>query len=132
MPSNPFEEMLNQINGNYAQMTSQYNALIVETKIMFVLSLLTLPLVFFIIITFIEYKKRLRTLERETVKKMRAKIPDYNKITPVQRKAQEDLWISEIDVNEVYGKLIMASVPRGLKWASTILVSEVIIRLLAF
>lgn len=129
---NSFEQMLSQIDGNYSQMMNQYSALLVETKMMFILTLLILPLVSFILMSFIEYKKRVTLLQRETVKKMRAKYPDYNKLAPVQRKAQEDLWINEIDVNDIYGKLIMASVPRGLKWGGAILVLEVIIRLLAF
>jgi len=69
-------------------------------------------------------------LQRDTIKKFRSKITDYSKIAPVQRKAQEDIWISEIDVNDIYGKLVIASLPRGLKWAGSILVIEVIIRLL--
>ncbi len=130
MPTNPLDQMLNQAMGESAKMMSQYNTVLIETKMMFMLSLLTLPVIFFLLISFIEYKKRLTLLQRDTVKKMRGKIPDYNKIAPVQRKAQEDLWIREIDVNDIYGKVIIASLPRGLKWAGSILVIEVIIRLL--
>jgi len=116
--------------GESAKMMSQYNTVLIETKMMFMVTLMILPMVFFLVVSFIEYKKRLALLQRETVKKLRGKIPDYNKIAPVQRKAQEDLWINEIDVNDIYGKLIIASLPRGLKWAGSILVIEVIIRLL--
>jgi len=140
MPTNPLnqmeqqmnqmDQMFNQAMGESAKMMGQYNTALIETKMMFMVTLMMLPMVFFLVVSFIEYKKRLALLQRETVKKLRGKIPDYNKIAPVQRKAQEDIWISEMDVNDIYGKLIIASLPRGLKWAGSILVIEVIIRLL--
>ena len=140
MPTNPLnqmeqqmnqmDQMFNQAMGESAKMMGQYNTALIETKMMFMVTLMMLPMVFFLVVSFIEYKKRLALLQRETVKKLRSKIPDYNKIAPVQRKAQEDIWISEMDVNDIYGKLIIASLPRGLKWAGSILVIEVIIRLL--
>jgi len=143
MPTNPLDkmnqlsqmeqqmnQMFSQAMGESTKMMSQYNTVLIETKMMFMVTLMMLPMVFFLVVSFIEYKKRLALLQRETVKKLRGKIPDYNKIAPVQRKAQEDLWINEIDVNDIYGKLIIASLPRGLKWAGSILVIEVIIRLL--
>jgi ABC-type spermidine/putrescine transport system permease subunit I len=137
MPANPLEQqmtqmdqMINQAMGESAKMMSQYNTVLIETKMIFMLSLLILPMIFFLVVSFIEYRKRLALLQRDTIKKFRSKITDYSKIAPVQRKAQEDIWISEIDVNDIYGKLVIASLPRGLKWAGSILVIEVIIRLL--
>jgi len=137
MPANPLEQqmtqmdqMINQAMGESAKMMSQYNTVLIETKMIFMLSLLILPMIFFLVVSFIEYQKRLALLQRDTIKKFRSKITDYSKIAPVQRKAQEDIWISEIDVNDIYGKLVIASLPRGLKWAGSILVIEVIIRLL--
>lgn len=130
MFSSSFDKAVSQFE-NAINQTMQYELIfLTQFKMLFILQLLLLPLIILLVITFIEYKRRLATSQLETIKKFRSKIPDYNKLNPIQRKAQEDIWIREMNPDEVYGKLITASVPRGLRWAGTALIIEVIVKLL--